>query len=85
MPGLLRAFCTSFLSPQREMAQTSVYVYDGTELPVSDAMKEDFHRDGFIIVRNLLCQKELAILEVRPSVVEVVWNKQNQTQCNIES
>ncbi|RUS78566.1 hypothetical protein EGW08_013673 [Elysia chlorotica] len=45
------------------MANLNAYVYNGEELEVSASMKEDFNRDGFIIVRNLLCQKELAILE----------------------
>ncbi|XP_055900823.1 L-proline trans-4-hydroxylase-like isoform X2 [Biomphalaria glabrata] len=39
------------------------YYYDGQELVVSDQMKQDFKQDGFIIVRNLLSQQELAIVE----------------------
>ncbi|KAI8781112.1 L-proline trans-4-hydroxylase [Biomphalaria glabrata] len=40
------------------------YYYDGQELVVNDQMKQDFKQDGFIIVRNLLSQQELAIVEL---------------------
>ncbi|GFR71841.1 ectoine dioxygenase-like [Elysia marginata] len=46
-----------------KMADITEYVYNGKELSVNDSMKEDFHKDGFIIVKKLLCSQELAILE----------------------
>ncbi|GFN76122.1 ectoine dioxygenase-like [Plakobranchus ocellatus] len=45
------------------MATLTRYVHDGKELEVTEAMKKDYETDGFIIVRNLLCQEELSILE----------------------
>ena len=40
------------------------YIYDGKELEVTSAMKKDYEKDGFIIVRNLLSAEEINILEV---------------------